>query len=185
MEINKFENNIEIVVPVTKYYGHIFVFGLTSIIMIPSIIIIIIILIKAVFTLNFNFPEQLYGYLIFGLPFATYSLWLLIGKEKILIKNDIIEITKTNGILTFRKSYDIKKIKNIETIKKKYKSDSFIDTKRENIREIRKAFPFWINMGKIKFQYENKNISIFNGLNNSEMIEVCEILKSEVEKRNK
>ena len=40
-------------------------------------------------------------------------------------------------------------------------------------------------MGKIKFQYENKNINLFNGLDNHEIIEVYEILKMEIEKRNK
>ncbi|WP_367768757.1 hypothetical protein AB3G33_09805 [Flavobacterium sp. WC2421] len=182
MEILKTEKNIEIIVPVTKYWMHLFLFGITSIIMVPLFIFVIL---KIIITLNFNFPQELYGLLICTPIFANYALWLYKGKEILSIENDLIEYIRTNGIITIRKKYEIQKIKNITTKEKKFKSDSFIDTKRELIKEMQRAFPFWINMGKINFQYQEKNINILNGINNSEMSEVCELLINEIEKRTK
>jgi hypothetical protein len=182
LEIFKTEKNTEIIVPVTKYWMHLFVFGIPSIIMVPFFVIIIF---KIIITLNFNIPQEGYGFLLLTPIFANYSLWLFNGKEILFLENDLIEYVRTNGIITIRKNYEIRKIKNIVTREKQFKSDSFLDTKRELIKETQRAFPFWLNMGKIKFQYENKNINLFNGLDNHEMIEVYEILKMEIENRNK
>lgn len=182
MEIYKTEKNTEIIVPVRKYWMILFLFGIPSIIMVPLFILLII---KMIITLNFKIHQDVYGLLLFTPIFANYFLWLFKGKEKLFLENDLLEHTRTNGIITIRKNYEIKKIKNILTAEKQFKSDSFIDTKRELIKETQRAFPFWLNMGKIKFQYENKNINLFNGLDNHEMIEVYEILKMEIEKRNK
>lgn len=182
MEIYKTEKNTEIIVPVTKYWMLLFLFGVSSIIMVPLFILLII---KMIITLNFNIDQEVCGLLLFTPIFANYFLWIYRGKEKLFIENDLLEHIRTNGIITIRKNYEIKKIKNIITAEKQFKSDSFIDTKRELIKETQRAFPLWLNMGKIKFQYENKNISLFNGLNTYEMFEVCEVLKMEIEKRNK
>jgi hypothetical protein len=146
---------------------------------------LIFVLIKIITTPNFSIPQEVYGLLIFTPIFANYTLWLFIGKEILFIENDLIEYKRTNGIITILKNYKIEKIKNIHTKEKKFKSDSFIDTEREMIKEMQRAFPFWINMGKIKFQHQNKNINILNGLNNSEIEEVCELLKNETEKQDK
>jgi hypothetical protein len=182
LEINRTEKNLEIIVPVTRYWMHLFVFGIPSIIMGPFFILVII---KIIFTLNFNFPPEIYGLLLFTPIFTNYSLWLFKGKETLFFENDSLGYIRTNGIITIRKKYEIKKIKNIITIEKQFKSDSFIDTKREIIKDTQRAFPFWLNMGKINFQYGNKNINILNGLDNYEMIEVCKILNTELEKTNK
>ena len=179
MEIKRNENTVEIIVPVTKYFMQLFVFG------IPSILITLglsFLLFKSIISFDFNFSINIIGPLIFGPILANYSLWLFIGKEKMLIEKDTILYTKTNGIFTFRKIYKKSEITKISVIEKTYKSDSFIDTKRENIREQQRSFPFWIRMGKIEIHFKNKEVTIFNGLNNSEMNEVCEILKREIEK---
>ena len=180
MEIYKKENEIQIIVPVTKYYSYIFVFGVSSIMMIS---ILIFWTLKAIITYDFNLPEKFIGYLIFGPIFLNIALWLLIGTEKIILRKDTLELTKSNRIITFKKSYELKEIKNITVVDKKYKSESFLDTKREKIRE-KQRLPFWWKMGKILFEYKGKKTNILNGLNNSEMSEVCEILKNEIGKRN-
>lgn len=179
MEIKRNENTIEIIVPVTKYFLQLFVFG------IPSIFVTLglsFLLFKSIFLFDFNFSINIIGALIFGPILANYFLWLLIGKEKMLIQKDTILYTKTNGIFTFRKIFNKCEIIKISVIEKTYKSDSFIDTRREYIREQQRAFPFWIRMGKIQIHFKNKEVTIFNGLNNSEMNEVFEILKREIEK---
>ncbi len=145
----------------------------------------VIFFIKLIITLNFNIPKDAYGILLLTPFFANYSLWLYKGKEKLFIENDSLEYVRTNGIITIRKNYEIKKIKNLIKAEKQFKSDSFIDTQRELIKETQRAFPFWLKMGKIKFQYENKNINILNVLDNYEMNEVFEILKIEIENRSK
>ena len=132
LEILKAEKNIEIIVPVTKYWMHLFVFGFASIIMVPFFIIIVI---KTLITFNFNFPQEIYGLLIFTPIFANYALWLYKGKEILIVENDLIEYIRTNGIITIRRNYEIQKIKNITTKGKQFRSESFIDTKREIIKE--------------------------------------------------
>lgn len=181
MKIKKNENSVEIIVPVTKYFMQLFVFGTAAIVM---CFVILFTIIKSTINLNIDVPQEFFGLLIFGPIFLNYSLWLLIGKEKMFIEKDSVLYTKTNGILTFRKTYELNKIDKIEIKEKTYKSDSFIDTKREYLKEQQGAFPFWFRMGKIKIQYKNKEITIFNGLNNSEMNEVCKILNSEIGNRN-
>lgn len=181
MEIKRNENKIEIIVPVTKYFMLLFVFGISSSLIILGLLFI---LFKSIFSLDFNFSSNLFGPLIFGPILANYSLWLFIGKEKLLIEKETILYTKTNGIFAFKKIYKKSEITKIAVIEKTFKSDSFIDTKRENIREQQRAFPFWIRMGKIEIHFKNKELTIFNGLKNSEMNEVFEILKSEIKIRN-
>jgi hypothetical protein len=178
MEINRTDKTLEIIVPVKQYWQHIFVFGMVSIIMIP---LFILVLIKIVISLNFNIPEELYGLVLFTPIFANYSLWLLKGKETLIFEEENVKYIKTNGIITFSKIFEKKDIKNLKPIVKTYLSDSFLDVQREKIRELQRAFPFWIRMGKIVFVYKGNSKTIFNGLNNAEMIEVSKIINEKLQ----
>ncbi|MCK6648734.1 MAG: DUF3783 domain-containing protein, partial [Bacteroidia bacterium] len=53
---------------------------------------------------------------------------------------------------------------------------------KDRIREKRRAFPFWISMGKLKINYKKneklKSLTFFNGIDNSEIDKVIAALKT-------
>ena len=177
MEINKTEDFVEIIVPVKKYYSHIFVFGLGGI---TTILFCVFFLLKSII-LSHKFHFELIGSLILGFIFINYALWLIAGKEKMHIYRDSILITKTNTLITLKKTYEINKIIKINKREKEYKSDSFLDVRRERIIEKQRAFPFWQNMGRISFSYKTNGITIFSGLEDSELEIVYKLMKEKVE----
>ena len=177
MKINKTEDFVEVIVPVKKYYSHIFVFGLGGVITISFCIFFL--LKSIIFSHKFHF-EQI-GSLILGFIFLNYALWLIAGNEKMHIYRDSILITKTNKLITLKKTYEINKIIKITKREKQYKSESFLDERRERIKEKQRAFPFWQNMGRISFSYKTNGITIFSGLDDSELEIVYKLLKEKVE----
>lgn len=177
MEINKSEEKVEITVPVKKYYSHIFVFGLGGII---SISICFFVLIKSLI-ISHQVKFEIIGGIILGFTLINYALWLLIGKEKMLIEINSIVITKTNKLLTLSKTYEINKITKIKKREKQYESDSFLDVRRERIKEKQRAFPFWINMGRISFSYKTNGITVFSGLKDSELEIVYKLITEKIE----
>jgi uncharacterized membrane protein len=178
MEINRTDKTLEIIVPVKQYWQHIFVFGIATIIMIPLFILVFI---KRVISLDFKIPDELYGLILFTPIFANYSLWLLKGKETLIFDKENVTYIKTNGIIKLSKIFEKKNINNLKPIEKTFKSDSFLDTQREKIRELQRAFPFWIRMGKIVFVYKGNSKTVFNGLSNAKMIEVSKIINEELQ----
>jgi hypothetical protein len=94
-------------------------------------------------------------------------------------------LIKTNGIFTFSKKFDKNKITKITISRELLNPKNFIEYYREIIKEHRKVFPFWINVGRIKFTYKMSAITFFNGLNDEELNSICEVINSEIENRNK
>jgi len=162
MQIINDESKIEILVPVTRYYSHIFVFGLSSVVMIIGIILYIL---SAIFGFATPFDLNIFGYLIVCPLITMYALWLINGTEKIILDGKKLILIRSNGIIQISKIYETNQIHNLRLRKRKYPTESFLDTRRERIREKQRAFPFWYKMGKIEFDYQDKNITILNGLN--------------------
>jgi len=170
----------EYTTPIKRYSQLIFVLGGATIVLGGLILSLPVLVISKP---DFQFQQEFIGYFIFFPIFLMYSMWLIVGYEKVIIHEQTIELIKSNRIFTKRKCFLISDIKSIEIVGKKYKSDKWIDVKRERIREKQRAFPFWIRMGKLKLVTKNENITFFNGLSDVNVRIVKDQIVREIEKR--
>lgn len=120
------------------------------------------------------------AFIFYGVMFL---LWLIKGTEKLVFTNDYMEITKSNTIITLSKKYYYKNITEIEIRENTYQINPKIDSKLEAIVEKRRAFPFWINMGKIKFKYKGRSINIISEIKEYDALEIIKTLKQLVSKK--
>lgn len=181
MEIKKEDHSLKITVPISKFYGYLFFFGVGTLVMLLSLFQCFFVFL-GILEKDPMLMQQFLASLVFFLIFSMYFLWFLIGKEIVLVSNGVLKLVKTNGIITFSQNLKINEIRNVSVAEKKNKSDSFIDRKKDRIREKRRAFPFWISMGKLKINYKKneklKSLTFFNGIDNSEIDKVIAALKT-------
>jgi hypothetical protein len=165
-----------------KKYGHlIFVFGTATIVVGGFIISLPV---QAFVNPDFQFQKEFIGYFIFFTILFMYSMWLICGFERVIIKEQTIELVKSNRLFTKSTCFAISDIKSIEIVEKKFNSDSWIDILRERIRERQRAFPFWIRMGQLKVIYKNgRTKTFFNGLSISDAPIMKDRILKGIEKR--
>jgi len=171
---------IEFKVPIKKYWLLILFFGVTTILFGLLILIILFLMFK---NSKFKFNLDYIGLLTFFSILFNYSMWFTFGYEKIIIKGDLIKIIKSNRIFSFKKSINICDIESINLYKRRSKSEQFIDIQSERIRDMQRAFPFWIKMGKIILKTKTTRKTIFNGLSEEQAFEMKNILETELNKR--
>lgn len=129
-----------------------------------------------IFSENNTFTYIIFGPLIFLILFLMYDLWLLLGKEKIILTNSHLIDVKSNAIFSIKRKFDIDKIKNIKIKDEEIGKLSYIESRKKIIRERRRAFPFWYRMGTIEFDYNNRTFTILSGLEEREIRSVIEII---------
>ncbi|WP_156026799.1 hypothetical protein [Sporocytophaga myxococcoides] len=174
-------SDIEYKVHIKKYGQLIFVLGTTTIVL---GVLILSLPVFAIVNPDFQFQKEFIGYFIFFPIFFMYSMWFVFGFERVIIKEQTIELVKSNRIFTRSTKLAISDIKSIEIVEKKFNSDKWIDFRRERITEKQRAFPFWIGMGQLKVTYKNgKNNTFFNGLSISEAPVMRDSILKELEKR--
>lgn len=111
-------------------------------------------------------------------------LWLLRGTEELIFHGDYLEVIRSNGILRFRRKFSYAKISRIALVTQRYEGNKWVDTKRQAIAEQQQAVMFWNRMGRIEFTYNNRNISVLNGLNKRDEQSMLNFIRDEVQKRN-
>ncbi len=169
MKIIKSETKIEIYVPPNKEWKNNFVFISAGLILIPFLLFSVYIFLKSIINWNFNAITYENLFAILGMfLILNYSLWILIGKEKVVFNENIMKFTISNGIFRVNKNVEINQIKNLTTANKVYNSN----------------FPFVKDSGRIKFEYKGKSFSILRGLKSHEITEVAEIFKEKLNKKN-
>ncbi len=171
---------IEYKIPIKKYGQLIFVFGTATIVL---GLLILSIPFLAIIKPDFHFQKEFIGFLIFFPLLLMYSMWLILGYEKLIIKDQTIELLKSNRIFTKRNSISISAIRTIEVVEKRFNSDKWIDVQRERIREKQRAFPIWIKMGQLILITENGDKTFFNGLSKEEAPIIKDKILKEIEKR--
>ncbi len=168
MKIIKSEAKIEINVPPNKEFKNTLIFIAGGLVLIPFFLFSIFTFLKSLLNWNFNmnFCENFFGMLVMFLA-LNYSLWLLIGKEKVIFKENVMIFTITNGIFRVNKYIEIDQINSLTTADKVYNSD----------------LPFIKDSGRIKFKYKREFFSILRGLKDDEIKEVSEIFKEQINKK--
>ena len=167
MKITKSENKIEISVSPNRHWINTFVFISAGIVMLPFLVFYLLIVAIAVFKWNFetiNF--EILGMILLTSTILNYSLWLLIGKEKVSFDKNFMIYTITNGLLRKTKRIEISSIQNLSGVEKVYNSE----------------LPFIPDTGRIKFNCKGKYHSILRGLKNDEVKNVVEIFKEQSNK---
>ena len=165
MKIYEFEKEIEISVPPNKEWKNYFVFGIGGFFVIPVFLFTIYLLFDSLINWNIN-AKTIENLIVILASFliVNYSLWLLIGNEKVVFKENIMEFKITNGIFSTKEKIEINQIKNLKTSDKVYNSN----------------LPFIKDSGRIKFEYKGKYFSILRGLKDNEIQEVAEIFKNQI-----
>lgn len=171
---------IEYRVPCKRYVQLIFVIGGATI---TLGVLIFMLLISAIKQPDFPFYMELIGY-VFWFPICfMYSMWFAFGYEKAIIKDQTIELIKSNRIFSKSKCFLISDIQSIEVQEKKYKSYKWIDAQRNRMREFQRAFPFWIRMGQLNLVTKEGKYSFFNGLSNWRINEMKNKIEKQIELR--
>jgi len=111
-------------------------------------------------------------------------LWLLKGTEELIFHSDYLEVIRSNGMLRFRRKFSYAKISHITLVDKRYRGNEWVDTKRQAIAEQQQAVMFWNRMGRIEFTYNNRSISVLNGLHKRDEESMLNFIRDEVQKRS-
>lgn len=119
---------------------------------------------------SFDIIQILLGVVVIFVSFQVF-MWSIHGKEKLQISTDKMLFIRTNGLLTIKNSVNISDVKSVIINPISFPSDSFIDKKRQHIKEMQGVFFFWYNMGKIEFKIKNNNRSFFNGMTDRQATE--------------
>lgn len=179
INIHSSKDNFEILIPISKYYQYIFIFGTATVIFLYFVLWTIsqsIIFQK----INIKIIMFIISFLLMFFLFLTLSLWFLNGKEVLKITHYKIIFIETNGILKFKKEYNISDLNEIKVKELDYNTNSIVERGINRIREKRRALFFWSDMGKIIFDFNNKSFSYFNGISDDETIEIMELIKTKV-----
>lgn len=180
MYITKDDNHIEIEVAIKTYYPLIFFFGVgaffTTLFLIVSICYVL-------FVKDAKVTMEMFGYLFWSPILISITTWLLRGKEIAVLDGTTIRLIRSNGVFKFSRNLKLCSIKNIKTTHIMHSHNNSIDGASQTILEHRRAIFFWYRMGKISFDYNNKNRTFFNGLDSDQLQEVIDTLVSEREKR--
>ena len=111
-------------------------------------------------------------YIAFGILFIVglicfrHFLWLVNGRQELLIQDNKLILTKKGTFFTSPKTYDLDKISNIRQYIDEDKLSTFEKTKM-NISLTRKIL-FNHTLGQILFDYFGKTIKVFNDLEKTE-----------------
>ncbi|MEK8181241.1 hypothetical protein WMW71_12890 [Flavobacterium buctense] len=169
MKIIKSENKIEIKVAPNKDWKYAFVFIPAGIIMIPFFFFALFVLLISLVKLDFNkFIFEALGIFLLAFTIINYSLWLLIGKEKVIFSENLMIYNISNGIFGRTKQVEIASIKNLKTVDKVYNSE----------------LPFIPDTGRINFDYKGKYFSILRGLKDDEIKDATEIFNEQILKNS-
>jgi hypothetical protein len=158
------QNNIEIEVYINTYIRLIiFSFIITFIFLLNFIRL----LAQAYRESSVDIVATLLSAIIFFIALQVF-LWFSFGRERLEISADKLFFIRSNGLLSIRKSFLVSDIHQVILHPKTYPLNSFIDRKKQRIRETRKAMFCWYNMGSIAFKIKNHNSTFFNGMDNQQ-----------------
>lgn len=180
MYITKNDNHIEIEVAIKTYYPLIFFFGVgaffTTLFLIVSICYVL-------FVKDAEVTAEMFGYLFWSPILISITTWLLRGKEIAVLDGTTIRLIRSNGVFKLSRNLKLCSIKNIKATDLVHSQNNSMDRASQTVVEHRRAIFFWYPMGKISFDYNNKNRTFFNGLDSDQIQEVIDTLVSEIEKR--
>lgn len=115
---------------------------------------------------------QLDFYVAFGILFIVglicfrHFIWLVNGRQELLIQDNKLTLTKKGTFFTSPKTYDLDKVSNIRQYIDGEKLSTFERTQM-NISLTRKVL-FNHILGQILFDYFGKTVKVFNDLEESE-----------------
>lgn len=124
-----------------------------------------------------NIFEIIFACIVFFITSQLF-LWYLRGEETITVKEDKIFFIRTNGLIKIKKSFLLSDIDKISLNPLTYPSNSFLDTRRQYIREMKGAIFFWNNMGRIEFKIKNNYKTFFNGFSEKQAEEIIKQLET-------
>lgn len=157
-------------VPFTRYFMLIFFTGLAAVIYFLLLFSHIIAYILD--DVEFRF-EVLFSLLAAAI-FFCYAMWFAFGTETIVFYPDAFEVIKSNKLFSVKKRYLVSDVRNLRIRERMYSINW-----GERIREKRKAFPFWIRMGRIHFDLPDRSVTILNGLPDDEAMEFLKLFKKQ------
>ncbi len=126
---------------------------------------------------NYPFDSIVLGPIVIFMFFSFYVVWLIFGKEEIRIDDKYLIEIKSNRIFSIKRKFELNKIKDIRINENRIEKSGFVEIYVSKIKEVRKAFPFWYNMSSIKFECNNRTISVLSGLNVREVNNTIELIR--------
>lgn len=173
------EERIEITSPVKTYIPLVLFSFLATIILLYKLVIEL----YNYFTSDTN---NLIG-IIFSIPIifilSQTFFWFIFGRETVIVEFDKVLFVRTNGLITLKRIVLFSEIKNISLNPLTFPSDTFIDRKRQFIREMQGAMFFWYNMGKVEFKIKNSYRTFFNGMSKQKAAETVNILQDRINRK--
>ncbi|NMH29273.1 hypothetical protein [Flavobacterium silvaticum] len=113
---------------------------------------------------------------IFGIIGLRKFLWLIRGKEQIIIDGKQLTHQKSGTFLTKKKVYDLSQIRNVRDIKNPthylgYATDELNKYVLQGLQKQRiiRAIMWLMTIGQIGFTYKNQKVRLFNQLDDSQI----------------
>jgi hypothetical protein len=172
-ELNQFA---EFKVPIKRHGNSIFMFGGGS-------IAIVFLFVMSVLESDNLLSNEAIGCIVAFPYFSMYAMWYIFGYEKVIFKNQKIELLKSNRVFNFRKIYSYSEVKSIQIVDKKLKSKNWVDVHKEWIKETFQVNFIFPKKGQLKLVTHKGEVSFFNGLSNKECQLMKEILETEIKKQ--
>ncbi len=149
------------IIPINKYYHAVlvsFVFMLVSFLSIVNSVQILL-------SDSNIFPPTFFVDVAVFLFFSNSFLWYLFGVETLCYSKETIIITKSNRLITIKRRIKISSYESasINPVESKIQNVVYFSSKF-------RAFPFWLQMGKVTINRNNKSFTAFNGLSDLECV---------------
>lgn len=178
MEILDTPEKFEIKVPIRKYWIPMFLSGSVTIVSGVISATLLAIIFDGVVN-EFHFPNEIFIHFLLFPIFLNLSMWFVFGYEKIIFKNDRLELIKSNHIFSRKKVLNLCEITSIEIRKD---NPNIID-RVHYLSEMRRAIIFWRKMGRIILKSKESRLTILNGLPKNEAVKTKILIEREFEQR--